>query len=68
MLLTGANNVSYGLLFFATLVAVAPMAVDGLTQLLGMRESDNYLRFFTGALAGAVIGVDIGALLLDAFL
>ena len=51
-----------------TLVAIAPMAIDGLTQLLGWRESDNYMRSLTGALAGAVIGVDIGVLLLDAFL
>ncbi len=34
---------------FALLV---PMAVDGLTQLFGLRESANWLRFITGYLAG----------------
>jgi len=42
------------------------MAVDGTTQLLGWRESDNYTRLITGSLAGAVIGIDIAALVLDA--
>lgn len=34
---------------------LAPMALDGFTQLFGLRESTNLLRFFTGALAGIVI-------------
>lgn len=61
-----AGSVSYTFLFFATVVAVGPLAVDGLTQLFGWRESDNYTRFFTGSLAGALIGMDIALLLLDA--
>ncbi|HEU5162232.1 MAG TPA: DUF2085 domain-containing protein [Thermoanaerobaculia bacterium] len=35
------------------LVALAPMAIDGLTQATGLRESSNALRVITGALAGS---------------
>jgi len=66
LLFVPAGSVSYTLLFFVTVVAIGPLAVDGLTQLLGLRESDNYTRFSTGSLAGALIGVDIALLLLDA--
>jgi uncharacterized membrane protein len=61
-----AGEISYDPLFAVTMIALAPLAVDGVTQLLGWRESSNNLRFVTGALAGGVIGVDIAALVLDA--
>ena len=35
------------------LIAVIPLAVDGLTQLAGLRESTNLIRIETGLLAGA---------------
>ena len=35
--------------------AVAPLAIDGVTQLAGFRESTNFLRLVTGALAGVVL-------------
>ena len=65
-LLLQAGDISYFILFAVTMVTLTPMAVDGLTQLLGGRESDNYTRLITGGLAGAVIGIDIAALVLDA--
>lgn len=37
--------------------AVVPLAVDGLTQLTGLRESTNTLRMLTGALAGLAFGL-----------
>ncbi|MDO5849457.1 MAG: DUF2085 domain-containing protein [Methanobrevibacter sp.] len=37
------------------IILIAPMAVDGTTQLFRLRESNNYLRLFTGFIGG--IGV-----------
>lgn len=37
--------------------AVIPLAVDGLTQLLGLRESTNPLRLATGMAAGLAFGL-----------
>ncbi|XRO75268.1 DUF2085 domain-containing protein [Methanocaldococcus sp. 28A] len=34
--------------------ALTPMAIDGTTQLIGLRESFNELRFITGFIAGFV--------------
>ena len=36
-------------------LAAVPVAIDGGTQLIGMRESTNSLRLFTGAIIGFVI-------------
>ena len=38
-------------------VAVMPLAIDGLTQLTGLRESTNELRVATGLLAGLAFGL-----------
>jgi uncharacterized membrane protein len=37
--------------------AVVPLAVDGLTQLTGLRESTNPLRMATGLIAGLAFGL-----------
>jgi len=34
---------------------VLPLAIDGTTQLLGFRESNNILRIITGGLAGIIV-------------
>jgi uncharacterized membrane protein len=39
------------------IVAVIPLAVDGLTQLTGLRESTNPLRIVTGVVAGLAFGL-----------
>jgi uncharacterized membrane protein len=39
------------------IVAVTPLAIDGLTQLAGLRESTNPLRLATGAIAGIAFGL-----------
>jgi len=36
-------------------LAAVPVAIDGGTQLMGMRESTNLLRLFTGAIIGFII-------------
>jgi uncharacterized membrane protein len=38
-------------------IAVTPLAIDGLTQLTGMRESTNELRIATGVIAGLAFGL-----------
>ncbi|MEA2465837.1 MAG: hypothetical protein QOJ98_3584 [Acidobacteriota bacterium] len=37
--------------------ALAPLALDGLTQLAGLRESTNELRMATGVIAGLAFGL-----------
>ena len=37
--------------------AVTPLALDGLTQLTGLRESTNLLRVITGLVAGLAFGL-----------
>lgn len=37
------------------IIALIPFALDGTTQLVGLRESTNLLRFATGAVAGIVL-------------
>jgi len=41
----------------AALVAVTPLAIDGLTQLAGLRTSTNPLRIATGLIAGFAFGM-----------
>lgn len=38
-------------------LAVMPLAIDGLTQLAGWRESTNLLRISTGLIAGLAFGM-----------
>jgi len=38
-------------------VAITPLALDGLTQLTGLRESTNPLRVATGVIAGMAFGL-----------
>jgi uncharacterized membrane protein len=39
------------------IIAVIPLALDGLTQLTGLRESVNPLRVATGVIAGLAFGL-----------
>lgn len=40
-------------------ILLIPMAIDGTTQLVKLRESNNTLRTITGLLAGLICGVGI---------
>ena len=41
---------------------ILPMALDGFTQFLDLRESNNSLRFFTGLIGGIGLGIMFKAL------
>ena len=40
---------------YLLVIAIAPMAIDGLTQAIGLRESTNFIRIVTGGIAGFVV-------------
>ena len=50
--------------FNLTLALISPLAIDGLTQFLGFRESTNDIRILTGALAGAALANALGYFIL----
>jgi uncharacterized membrane protein len=48
---------------FILIISLIPMGLDGLTQLMGYRESSNNLRFTTGIIAGVSLGMVLNWLL-----
>jgi uncharacterized membrane protein len=46
--------------FFILIIGIAPIAIDGIGQLLGFWESTNLTRFITGLLTGFICGVAFG--------
>ena len=44
------------------ILLLIPAVVDGTSQLKGLRESNNYLRFFTGLIGGLGLGIIIKAI------
>jgi uncharacterized membrane protein len=51
------RSLSEKALRIATFIALTPLAIDGLTQLSGLRESTNELRIATGLVAGLAFGL-----------
>jgi len=49
------------LIALATVLAL-PAIIDGFTQFQGKRESNNFLRFFTGLSLGISLGIIVKAL------
>ncbi len=45
------------------IVALVPLGIDGVGQLLGFCESTNLVRFITGGLCGLVVGIALGFML-----
>ena len=54
-------NYNHFLILFSILLLI-PAVVDGTSQLKGLRESNNYLRFFTGLIGGLGLGIIIKAI------
>ena len=54
-------NYNYFLILFSTLLLITTI-IDGTTQLKGLRESNNYLRLFTGLIGGLGLGIIIKAI------
>lgn len=46
-------------LLICSVLMMIPTFIDGYTQLIGIRESNNVLRFFTGLIAGLGIVIFI---------
>lgn len=57
--LPGVDPLRLAIIYILSLI---PLGVDGFTQYMGWRESNNYIRFFTGLLAGSVGGLIIAYL------
>ena len=55
----GKNNIMLLIIIF-----VAPLAIDGTTQLFKLRETDNNLRLITGLMAGFVCRIGIHYILI----
>jgi uncharacterized membrane protein len=45
------------------IVALVPIGIDGVGQLLGYWESTNLMRFITGGLCGFIVGIALGFML-----
>jgi uncharacterized membrane protein len=50
-------------MFMIFLLLDGPLVIDGYTQYIGLRESNNTIRSITGALAGSGIGLSLGFLI-----
>jgi len=60
-------SIVYGIPFSQTLLIISvliaiPMVMDGFTQLLGERESTNFIRLITGFFAGIGVVVFVNLL------
>lgn len=58
LLVYGFYSVKINLLY--SILLVAPISVDGLTQRAGLRESNNYFRIITGLSLGSAFALFIG--------
>jgi uncharacterized membrane protein len=45
------------------ILALVPIGIDGVGQLMGFWESTNLIRFITGGLCGLVVGIALGFML-----
>ena len=64
-IITFLQELDPDLFLLLAIILTAPLALDGLTQLWKWRESNNYLRFATGILAGIGTGLLFGRILFE---
>ena len=57
IIFTGIYFIDINLILLMMLVGILPLAIDGGTQFLGIRKSNNYLRLATGLLCGLFLGI-----------
>ena len=50
-------SLSVKIMYILMIVCVLPLALDGLTQFLGLRKSNNNLRFISGLITGIYLGI-----------
>jgi len=57
------NFVEYtGVLIFIAFLMIIPTFIDGTTQLLGFRDSNNIIRLFTGLIGGIGLAILVKAI------
>ena len=57
LIITAIYNMDVNILFVLMLIGISPMGLDGFTQLLGLRKSNNILRLLSGFIAGFFLGI-----------
>ena len=57
-------TLSYKQLLITTIIFSLPLFLDVITQLIKVRESNNFIRFSTGSLAGIICGIDLHYLII----
>lgn len=50
-----------------TISLISPLAIDGTTQFLKLRKSNNKIRVVTGIMAGLICGVDVSFLFVSTY-
>ena len=53
------EKIFWGQLVFLSIILVIPLALDGITQAIRIRKSNNKLRLTTGVLTGLILGLDL---------
>jgi len=64
-LIFGVLDFTFIQLTLIIIIGIGPLAVDGLTQFVKWRESNNYIRLVTGLICGITLGIIIDWIIYD---